>query len=56
MGRCHQIGEFYMSIDKCNYTKVNAPSGYKKIRVHFVFDVKRDGRHEARLVADGHLT
>ena len=29
---------------------------YKKIRVHFVFDVKHDGRHKARLVADGHLT
>ena len=32
------------------------PSGYKKIRVHLVFDVKHDGRHKARLVADGHLT
>ena len=33
-----------------------APEGYKKIRVHLVFDVKHDGRHKARLVADGHLT
>ena len=33
-----------------------APDGYKKIRVHFVFAVKHDGRHKARLVADGHLT
>ena len=32
------------------------PEGYKKIRVHFVFDVKHNGRHKARLVADGHLT
>jgi hypothetical protein len=32
------------------------PSDYKKIRVHFVFAVKHDGRHKARLVADGHLT
>ena len=30
-------------------TITNAPSGYQKIRVHFVFAVKR-------LVADGHLT
>ena len=30
--------------------------GYKKIRVHLVFDVKHDGHHKARLVADGHLT
>ena len=29
---------------------------YKKIKVHFVYDVKHDGRHKARLVAGGHLT
>ena len=32
------------------------PKGYKKIRVHLIYDVKHDGRHKARLVADGHLT
>ena len=32
------------------------PEGYKKIRVHIVYDIKHDGRHKARLVADGHLT
>jgi hypothetical protein len=32
------------------------PEGYKKIKVHFVYDVKHDGRHKARLVAGGHLT
>jgi Reverse transcriptase (RNA-dependent DNA polymerase) len=32
------------------------PSYYKKIRVHFVFAIKYDGRHNACLVADGHLT
>ena len=32
------------------------PAGFKKIRVHFVFDVKHDGRHKARLVFGGHLT
>lgn len=32
------------------------PDGHKKIRVHLVYDVKHDGRHKARLVADGHLT
>ena len=35
---------------------INAPQGYQKIRVHLVFAVKYDGRHKARLVADGHLT
>ena len=28
----------------------------KRIKVHFVYDVKHDGRHKARLVAGGHLT
>ena len=32
------------------------PPDHLKIRVHFVFAVKHDGRHKARLVADGHLT
>jgi hypothetical protein len=31
-------------------------AGYKNIRVHFVFSVKHDLRHNARLVAGGHLT
>ena len=33
-----------------------APDGYKKIRVHIVWDVKHDVRHKDRLVDDGHLT
>ena len=33
-----------------------SPEGHKLILVHFVFDVKHDGRHEGRLVADGHTT
>ena len=32
------------------------PADCKKIRAHFVFDVKHDGRHKARLAADGNLT
>ena len=32
------------------------PKGYKQIKVHLVYDVKHDGRHKARMVADGHLT
>ena len=34
----------------------NAPKGHKKIRVHFVLDVKYCGKFKARLVADGHFT
>jgi len=43
-------------IDKGHHTQATIPAGYKKIRVHLVFDVKHDGRHKSRLVADGHLT
>jgi hypothetical protein len=32
------------------------PEDYKKIRVHFVYACKHDGRYKARLVAGGHLT
>ena len=35
---------------------MNPPRGYDKIKVHLLFAVKFDGRHKARLVADGHLT
>jgi hypothetical protein len=36
--------------------KVTPPTGFKKIRTHLIFDCKHDGRHKARMVADGHLT
>ena len=32
------------------------PKGYHRIKLHLVFAVKLDGRHKARLVADGNLT
>jgi hypothetical protein len=32
------------------------PTGYKKIHTHLVYNCKHDGRHKARMVADGHLT
>ena len=30
------------------------PHDYKRVDVHFVYDIKHDGRHKARLVAGGH--
>ena len=51
-----QIKEYDTFIDKGHHTKIAPPNGYKKLRVHLVFDVKHDCRHKARLVADGHLT
>ena len=35
---------------------INTPPGYQIFRVHLIFAAKYDGRHKARLVADGHLT
>ena len=32
------------------------PEEYTKIKVHFVYAIKHDGRYKARLVAGGHLT
>ena len=50
----HQIDEYDTFTDKGK--GFNPGPDYKKIRVHFVFAVKHDGRHKARLVAGGHLT
>ncbi len=49
-----QLNKYKMFKDPGKGTK--APEGYRKIRVHLVFDVKHDGQHKSRLVADGHLT
>ena len=49
-----QIMEYKTFIDKGK--KAAILQGYKRIRVHFVYAVKHDGRHKARLVAGGHLT
>jgi hypothetical protein len=51
-----QIDEYVTFIDKGHHIKVAPPTGFKKIRVHIVYDVKHNGRHTARLVADRHLT
>ena len=51
--------EVFKKHEKAQYDKqkvINAPHGYQKIRVHLIFAVKYDGRHNARLVTDGHLT
>ena len=39
-----------------NHGSNKPPDGYKKIKVHLIFDIKHDGRNKARCVADGHLT
>ena len=49
-----QLDEYSVFIDLGKGGK--PPDGYKKIKVHLVFDVKHDGMHKVRCVADGHLT
>src|SRR5210317_74907 len=49
-----QLAEYKVFVDIGLGTPI--PKGYQKIRVHLVFACKHDGRHKARLVADGHLT
>lgn len=51
-----QIDDYGTFIDHGHQSSGKPPPGYKKIRAHMIFDVKYDGRHKARLVADGHLT
>ena len=46
--------EFSVFIDIGSGVKV--PNSFKNICVHMIYDVKHDGRHRARFVADGHLT
>lgn len=50
-----QLGKYEAFLD----LGVDAPppdKSYTLIRVHLIYAVKHDGRHKARLVADGHLT
>ena len=51
-----QLNDYDTFIDKGIFSRDNIPTGFKKITVHLIFDVKHDGRHKARLVAGGHLT
>ena len=54
------MSEEITSLHKYNTFKVRGKisyvSDYKSIIVHFVFVIKHDLRHKARLVAGGHLT
>ena len=56
-----QIHEYqgFRNLGKATYEKgkvTNLPTGYTRKSEFTFFDVKHDGRHKARLVADGHLT
>ena len=50
----NQINSYNTFKDHVMNTPV--PKYYKRVPVHFVFDIKFDLRRKARLVAGGHLT
>jgi hypothetical protein len=49
-----QLFEYDTFVDKG--PNVSTPEGYTKIPTHFIYAVKHDGRHKARMVAGGHRT
>ena len=51
-----QLTEYNAFKDKGCFAGCKITHEYQLIRVHTIFDVKVDGRHKARIVADGHLT
>jgi hypothetical protein len=50
-----QLAEYDTFRDLGHKDTAPPPAGYKKIRTHLVYDCKHDGRHKARMVANGHL-
>ena len=42
-----QMKDYETFIDIGHHTKAKIPDGYKRIRVHLIFDVKHDGRHKS---------
>ena len=51
-----QLEEYNVFTNHGIFHITRVPPGYQVIKVHLVFAVKHDGRHKARMVADGHLT
>ena len=51
-----QLTDYAVFKNKGKFNEAKIPEGYRKIQVHTIFDVKHDGRHKARVVANGNLT
>lgn len=50
-----QLNKYNTFIDMGIFTPSKIPKEFKKIKVHLVFAVKHDRRHESRLVSRGDL-
>ena len=51
-----QLRKYDVFTDKGRFAGCRIPRGYQLIRVHTIFDVKVNGRHKARVIADRYLT
>ena len=51
-----KLKEYEVFTDKGKFAGCRIPRGYQLIRVRTIFNVKIDGQHKARVVADGHIT
>ena len=51
-----QLTKYNIFKDRGPFAGCMIPCGYQLIRVHTIFDVKVDGQHKTRLVANGHFT
>jgi hypothetical protein len=50
-----QLSEYKIFLNKGEFHEGKISEGYRKIKVHTIFDVKHDDRHKARVVANGNL-
>ena len=51
-----QLDDYDVFIDRGEFQTSKIQEGFKLIKAHLIFAIKHDGRHKARMVADGHLT
>jgi hypothetical protein len=51
-----QLTEYKAFLNKREFHEGKIPEGYRKIKVHTIFDAKHNGRHKAHVVANGNLT
>ena len=50
-----QLSGYKVFKNRGEFHEGKIPEGYRKIKVHTIFDVKHDGRHKAQVVANGNL-
>ena len=50
-----QLSGYKVFKNRGEFHEGKIPEGYRKIKVHTIFNVKHNGRHKARVVANGNL-